>query len=70
VCVLSCASPKRCTDRDGVAPLYCADTSSGDVCLSQAHAANSNCADVPGTINTTVSGASGGSDDVCLPYSW
>ena len=65
VCVLTCAGPKRCTDRDGVAPLACVGTSEGDVCLSEADVLNHECADVPGTVKTKLDGV-----DVCVPYAW
>ncbi|MBT3224611.1 MAG: hypothetical protein HN348_36550 [Proteobacteria bacterium] len=72
VCVLPCSGYGKCVDRDGVAPIFCADVGlTYDYCLSEATAINNYCADIPGTIETNVWNSSWTStEDACLPYSW
>ncbi|MBW1881305.1 MAG: polysaccharide deacetylase family protein, partial [Deltaproteobacteria bacterium] len=72
VCVLPCTGAQRCIDRDGTAPLFCADVGQADdYCLARATPVNDDCADVSGTVKTWLWNPSGTtSAEVCLPYAW
>jgi len=72
VCVLPCDGDLRCTDRDGTAPLVCADTGPGllSYCLAEAGPLNGQCSSVPGTVASSVNLWGGGSSTVCEPYGW
>jgi peptidoglycan/xylan/chitin deacetylase (PgdA/CDA1 family) len=71
ICVLPCTD--WCVDRDGVAPLHCAEALPNEGhCLSQSTAINNYCADVDGAIVDNLPEWDNGTPwaDVCVPYGW
>lgn len=71
ICVLPCED--FCIDRDGVAPLHCAEALPGEGhCLAQSSSLNSYCNDVPGSVVANLPEWNAGSPwaDVCVPYAW
>ncbi len=71
ICTVPCTD--WCVDRDGVAPLHCAEGLPNEGhCLAQSSSLNTYCADVPGSIVDTLPEWDNGSPwaDVCAPYGW
>lgn len=69
VCAIGCA--RGCVDRDGSAPLWCAEVGDERECVAQALPVNGQCAKVPGTVPASLPGATGnGSALVCVPPRW
>ena len=71
LCVLDCTE-SRCIDRDGVAPLFCAEVAPGQgACLPYATGLNEFCNDLPGTVEVRLDGYdSTRNTRVCLPDTW
>ncbi len=71
MCVLDCTT-SQCIDRDGAAPLFCAETAPGEgTCLPFASAANGYCDGLPGTVSAHMDAfESSRTGRVCLPESW
>lgn len=71
ICVLPCTD--WCVDRDGVAPLHCAEALANEGhCLAQSSSLNNYCGDIPGSVIDNVPEWNDGTPwvDTCVPYGW